>query len=158
MNKEYYNYTVSSDGSVYSKTGKKLRPVKKPSGYLNITIRENGQSRTWRVHRLIATVFIPNPKLLPQVNHINGVKTDNRVENLEWCTASENIKHAFRTGLSTPLSGDCNSASILTTDQVIKIKQLLSEGVLSQYRIAKNFGVHKVTIFDIKHGNTWRHI
>lgn len=68
----------------------------KPSGYYNVLLCKNGKAKTWRVHRLIAMAFLPNPSKLPQVNHKNGIKTDNRIENLEWSSASANMLHAYR--------------------------------------------------------------
>ena len=69
------------------------------AGYITVRINKNGQSSTQFVHRLLAAAFIPNPNNKPFINHINGIKTDNRLENLEWVTHAENIKHAYKTGL-----------------------------------------------------------
>lgn len=69
-------------------------------GYEKFPCRSDGKNKNFKVHRVVAMAFIPNPHNKPQVNHINGIKHDNRVENLEWSTAKENINHAWKTGLS----------------------------------------------------------
>ena len=69
------------------------------SGYKYFMFCYNGQSKHLQIHRLVATAFIPNPENKPQVNHINADKLDNRVENLEWCTPSENMQHAYKNRL-----------------------------------------------------------
>ena len=90
---------VTIDGKTYFKKGKLLKPKKHKDGYLFVTLTNGNKKRNLYVHRLVAEAFIANPENKPQVNHINGIKSDNSVLNLEWVTGSENATHAVRNGL-----------------------------------------------------------
>ena len=98
-------YRVNCFGDVNSlnyrheKVSKILKQHLVPKGYLNVTLCKEGGIKKFSIHRLVATAFISNPNNLPQVNHIDGNKQNNNVGNLEWCTPSENIRHAVKIGL-----------------------------------------------------------
>jgi hypothetical protein len=94
---------VSSCGKVFGCKGNEMKQTTTNRGYKRITLSIDGKEERWSVHRLVALLFVPNPEQKPQVNHIDGNKENNDASNLEWCTASENNKHAFRTGLKKNL-------------------------------------------------------
>lgn len=105
------------------------------------------------IHRLVAEAFIPNPENKPFVNHINAVKHDNRLGNLEWVNRSENTKHAVNLGLvKVPgLVGDQHPERKLDSSKVLEIFYSKEVGL----RLAKKYGVSKGTIYRIKNKQTW---
>ena len=99
----FENYSVTEDGRVFSHFYNKfLKPFLREStyGYFYVNLYKDGKKSKHSIHRLVANAYIPNQYNKPQVNHINGKKLDNRLENLEWVTASENGIHAYKNGLS----------------------------------------------------------
>ena len=96
-------YLVSKNGEVYStRTQKFLKPSLNESGYLTVEFWKNYKRKREKVHRVVAMEFVDNPFSNKEVNHIDGNKKNNNAENLEWCTRSENIKHAYKMGLKKP--------------------------------------------------------
>lgn len=93
----YTDYLITEDGQVFSTKRKcYLKPSPNEKGYLQLVLCKEGIYKTFRIHRLVAENFIPNPENKPQVNHIDGDKSNNHISNLEWATASENVLHSYR--------------------------------------------------------------
>lgn len=94
-------YKINTSGDVLSvRSGKLLKAGKNKQGYMNVVLSKDGKAKTHKVHRLVALAFIPNPNNYPFINHKDENKTNNRVENLEWCNHSMNLVHAYRNGLN----------------------------------------------------------
>lgn len=99
--KDYPNYEITTSGKVISsyKKGIELVPRVNKGGYLYVNLYNENGRKTKKIHRLVAETFIPNPQNLPQVNHKDGNKLNNHIENLEWCNQSYNTQHAVKHSL-----------------------------------------------------------
>lgn len=179
--RQFGNYDVSDDGAVRRSPlspkrgnvipGRELKTKTQSNGYISVSICQGtAKHKTLLVHRLVALLFIPNPNELPHVNHINGIKSDNRAQNLEWVSAQTNYVHAVKTGLAPigdrngsrtkPESrprGEASKMARLTADQVRQIRSLRLQG-LTLSSIGQRFGVRLQTIDAIVKRVTWRHL
>lgn len=151
-------YLINREGKVYSLISKKLISQRLDRyGYLRCNLYRNQKQVTITVHRLVAMAFLPNPNNLPEVNHKDGNKLNNHIDNLEWVTTSENQKHAFRIGLSKPKIGEKNPAAKYTKEDVIKVCKLLKQG-FGNAEIVKTTGYSRSFVEKIKYGECWTHI
>jgi hypothetical protein len=153
--KGYPNYVASSYGYIKSiKTNTILKPTKcRKTGYSIVSLCNNGLVKTHLVHRVILSSFVENIENKPQVNHKDGVKTNNRVDNLEWNTRSENQIHSINIGLRHT-RGENNSQCKLSENEVLSI----FKDERPQRKIAKEYGVSNITVCNIKKGYSWTHI
>ena len=140
-------FQISNRGYLYSKrTNKILKTYIRPSGYECVATKVNGTNLCFRIHRLVAQAFIPNPLNKPEVNHKDGNKLNNNVENLEWTTSSENMLHAYDTGLANAKAGIDNTNAKLTIEDIKFIKNSME----SCRKLGKIFNVHHTQISRVK--------
>jgi hypothetical protein len=161
-------YEVSIYGNIFSLKrrdrmgrrieGKQLSPSILSMGYPGVTLCNNGKEKKALVHRLVAEAFLENPDELPQVNHKDGNKENNHLENLEWVSSKQNIAHSIEMGLKVTAVGERASKAKLTESDVIKIRELLKNSDLSLRAIARNYNVHHKTIANIRDNKNWTHI
>lgn len=124
------------------------------TGYRVVTLFRPGFSRVYKVHRLVAEAFLPNPESKRTVNHIDGNKLNNHVSNLEWATDLENIRHAFANKLIVTCVGEKQSATKLKSKEVLEIYQ----SNLPRRVLCKIYNISYTAICSIKNGVTWSHI
>ncbi len=150
-------YEIDRQGNVYScvtTTSRRKGLIKTyiDSGYVKVGLTDTNHVRKNRyIHRLVAQTFIPNPNNLPEVNHIDGNKLNNHVENLEWCTSKENQKHAYREHLQIPKY----KLSAVQVDEIRKLYVPKSKE-FGTVALAKKFNVCQSTIYKIVKGMTYK--
>ena len=151
-------YKVDENGNVFSvRNNKLLKRMMFPSGYEYVHLcNGKGKTKLFRVHRLVAETFIPNPNNLPEVNHKDGDKLNNNVKNLEWCTNLENMRHSVETGLRN-IKGENNPSAKLTVKDVINIRKeyIPKSKEFGTVALARKYGVTNVMIGKIIRYECW---
>jgi len=146
----HLNYDIDKNGNVINLKKNKL---------MNIHVSYNGYKyvslpgKTHYIHRLLGIKFIPNPLNLKEINHIDGNKLNNDLSNLEWCSSSDNTKHAYKIGLQSQ-KGENNARTNLKNLDIMKIKELSSKGT-KQKELVNMFGINQSNISRIINSKTW---
>lgn len=155
-------FWITETGILISRRTKRiLSQTLTENGYLTHTTKiggRRGSNLCFRIHRLVASVFVPNPENKPEVNHLDGVKTNNKYNNLEWVTGAENIEHAVENGLMKPLLGELSSSAKLTNQQAIEIRNLWASGNYRIVDLERLFNVSSRIIIDVVYNRTFRHL
>lgn len=146
-------YIIYSDGVIWSGISKRFLKPQNINGYLCVVLHK----KRYRIHRLVAESFIPNSNNKPFINHKDGNKLNNDVNNLEWVTKSENFKHAFKLGLRNH-KGENHPYSKLTEEQVKEIRYNYRFFAYTLKELAQIYGITKQHCGSIINRNSWNHI
>lgn len=169
---EFPKYEVGNDGSIwslnYNHTGKRreLKQMDDQDGYKYVFLVVGGRRYKRSVHRMVAKCFIENPLTKPQINHINGIRYDNRAENLEWCTAKENTLHSYRVNgrkhtqkqrvlAAERFSGAANPKAKMNEALVLSIRRLRAKGN-SLKSIAERHSISVSQVSAISNNKYWK--
>jgi hypothetical protein len=135
-----------------------MKPALDARGYLRTMIKKDcGKTGTIKMHRLVAQAYLPNPNNLAEVNHKDGVKTNNAVENLEWMSHLQNVLHSFTIGVQSN-KGSKNPIAKLTEDQVREIRATYVRKKGNRKIFAERYGVAEGTIKGVVLGKSWTHV
>lgn len=168
------HYEVSNKGRVKSiqrkvSNGKSYRIVNERilklhhriGKYVTVRLAKAPNIKTHSVHRLVAEAFIPNPYNKPQVNHKNGNKHDNRIQNLHWATEQENSMHAYVNGFTKKprtMKGEAHGMSKVTRNDVLQIRSVYEQGWATYKELGNAYGMTDVAIRFIVIGKNWSHV
>jgi len=133
-----------------------LKPCKCKGGYESVTLVIDTKKKKHLVHRLVAIAFIENPIDYKYVNHIDAIRDNNKVENLEWCSQSQNKKHSYNLGLSKK-KGVNHHLTKFTNQDIVDIRNKYENKKMLQKEIAEEYGVNKATIWNIVNYKTWNY-
>lgn len=155
--KSLSRFIEKDNGTIQRFKEKILKLQSDAYGYKVVALTKDKKATNKKFHRIIAEAFIPNPDNLPEINHKNGIKSDNRIENLEWCTRRHNLIHALENGLSYRKGGigEKNSHAKLNDIDVINIRNAYKS---LRIEMANKYGVSIGTIESIIKNTTWRNL
>lgn len=138
-------------------TEKILKPATSVPGYLFVSLSKKGKSKATYIHKIVAKSFIKNSSNKKCVNHVDGNKKNNIVNNLEWCTPKENSEHAILNGL-TNNTGEDNRLSKLNTKDVVEIRNKYVPKLYTMKILSREYGVCVSKIHQILHRQSWKHV
>jgi hypothetical protein len=160
---KFPNYEASDEGHIRHVGATEPKKQKEKGGYFDVSLYVGKSKKVQqRAHRLVAMAWIPNPENKPEINHLDGDKKNNNINNLEWCTRKENQAHAKRNGLLKsaferfPCKGQDHPRSKLSEKDARAIWAL--KGTMTVRQIANKFGVSKKTVESILYKWRWTHI
>jgi len=157
---QLHGYTIYSDGRIWSSKGKGkwLKSYLQNRGYSFVRLRINNEYKTFYLHRLILSLFNPIDGWEDlQVNHLNGKKSDCKLENLEWCTGKENMQHALNV-IKTFITGEKVWNSKLKKKNIQEIKDAYAQGNVTHKMLAEKYGCSRQNIGNIINNKHWQQI
>lgn len=158
-----HQYTIYEDGRIHNDTnGKWIRgtSITKNNRYVKIHLGTDDAGKFLPLHRLVAQIFIPNPEELPQVNHIDDNRYNNAASNLEWCTAKQNVRHCWDTGLHMRQHGEMIGTSKLTEEEAKWVYSFRDSG-LTPKQFVNRYKFYKINLNSVRsiwQGRSWARV